>query len=151
MRYLNYRPASNFKRILAFMIDTVPIQFGLYFISMSVFGVSPIVDFLASPRAVSASLGAKYFISAGTLVIWIIYCIVGEMSPWRGTFGKKMMGISVKSVKGRRLTFGQVLGRNAAKILSAVPCYAGFIAAFFVFGNRAWHDLLSQTAVVESK
>jgi len=151
MRHLNYRPASNFKRIIAYLIDVIPIQFGLYFISLSVYGVSPIMDPLDSPRAASASLAARFLIGVGTLVIWVCYCIAGELSPWRGTFGKRMMGISVKSIKGGRLTFGQVLARNSAKFLSAIPFFAGFFAAFFVYGNRAWHDSLSKTAVVETK
>ncbi|MEO5917405.1 MAG: RDD family protein [Luteolibacter sp.] len=151
MRYLNYRPANNFKRAIAYMIDVIPIQFGLYFISQAFFGVSPIADFFARPDAVAASLKAKLLIDAGTLGIWILYCIVGELSPWRGTFGKKMMDISVRSATGRRLTFGQVLGRNTAKVLSAIPLYIGFLAAFFVYGNRAWHDSLSGTAVTDRK
>lgn len=151
MRYLTYRPASNFKRVVAYMIDVIPIQFGLYFISKAFFGVSPIADFLARPDAAAASIKAKLLIDAGTLGIWILYCIVGELSPWRGTFGKKMMDISVRPVTGSRLTIRQVLGRNAAKILSAIPFYLGFLAAFVVYGNRTWHDSLSGTAVTDRK
>lgn len=151
MRHLNYRPASNFKRVIAYLIDTLPIQFGLYLVSHSVYGVSPMADALASPQDAAASLKARLLIGVGTLVIWVLYCVVGELSPWRGTFGKKMMGISIKSIRGGRLTLGQVLARNGAKFLSAIPCYLGFFAAFFVHGNRAWHDSLSGTAVTEAR
>lgn len=150
MRHLTYRPASNFKRIIAYLIDTLPIQFGLYLVSHSLYGVSPVVDALSPPEVALASLKARLLISVGTLVIWIIYCVAGEMSPWRGTFGKKVMGLSVKSIRGGRPTFGQALGRNGAKFLSAIPLYFGFFAAFFTYGNRAWHDSLSGTAVTES-
>jgi uncharacterized RDD family membrane protein YckC len=151
MRYLTYRPAGNFKRLLACLIDVLPIHSGLYVVSMAVFDVSPIADYLSRPDAYAASFHAKLLIDAGTLVVWILYCIAGEMSPWRGTFGKKMMGITVRPVHGHHLTFGQALGRNTAKILSAIPCYLGFLAAFVVHGNRAWHDSLSGTAVTERK
>lgn len=149
MRHLNYTPASNFKRVIAYLIDTIPIQFGLYLVSHSLYGVSPMVDSFAPPEVAAASLKARLLISLGTLVIWILYCIAGELSPWRGTFGKKMVKISIRSIRGGRLTFGQVLARNGAKFLSAIPCYLGFFAAFFVHGNRAWHDSLSGTAVTE--
>jgi len=151
MRYLNYRPASNFKRVLAYLIDVIPIQFGLYVISKAVFDVSPIADYMSRPDAYEASLKAKLMIGIGTLLIWLLYCIAGELSPWRGTFGKKTMGLAVRSVSGHHLSFRQVLGRNAAKILSAIPCYLGFLAAFVVHGNRAWHDSLSGTAVTDRK
>ena len=151
MRYLTYRPASNFKRVIAYLIDVIPIQFGLYFISQAVFGVSPMADLLARPDAYAASLKAKLLIDIYTLGIWILYCIVGELSPWRGTYGKKAMGLVVRPVNGSRLTFGQVVGRNTAKILSAIPLYIGFLAAFVVYGNRAWHDSLSGTAVTDRK
>lgn len=149
MRHLNYRPAHNFKRVMAYLIDILPIQMGLYFVCMSYFGISPIMSSHAPPSVATSTLIARTVITCGTLLIWILYCIAGEMSPWRGTLGKKIMGISVKSTTGRRLTFGQILGRNMSKILSAIPCYLGFIAALFVHGNRAWHDSLSKTAVVE--
>jgi uncharacterized RDD family membrane protein YckC len=151
MRHLNHHPAGNFKRMLAFLFDVIPIQFGLYVVSKAVFDVSPIADVLSRPDAYTASLKAKLMIDIGTLLIWILYCIVGEMSPWRGTYGKKMMGLAVRSASHHRLTFGQVVGRNTAKILSTIPCYLGFLAAFVTYGNRAWHDALSGTAVTDRK
>ena len=151
MRHLHYRPANGVKRTIAYLIDTLPIQMGLYLISMSIFGVSPIVDYTASIDAKSAALLARIFIGSGTLVIWILYCIIGELSPMQGTFGKKVMGISVRSVNNKPLTIGQAFGRNFAKILSYAPCLLGFIWAFFTYGNRAWHDSLSKTAVTERR
>src|SRR5688572_29468209 len=137
MRYLRRSPASNFKRILAYLIDTLPIQMALYLVSMEVFRVSPIVDGDASAAVQQASLNARLLIAAGTLLVWIVYCIIGELSPLRGTFGKKVMGISVQSAKGGPPRVGQVIGRNFAKILSAIPCYVGFMAAFISNGKRA--------------
>ncbi|MEO7100768.1 MAG: RDD family protein [Luteolibacter sp.] len=151
MRHLHYRPANNFKRTVAYLIDVVPIQMALYVISMSVFDVSPMADPIASTYDRTASLMANSMIGFGTLGIWLLYCIVAELSPMRGTFGKKAMGIAVRSTTGSRMTLGQVLGRNAAKILSALPCYLGFFVAFFTHGNRAWHDSLSKTAVTDRR
>ncbi len=151
MKYLNYRPAHGFKRTVAYLIDTVPIQLALYVVSMAIFEVSPIVEPTASPEVQIASLKAKQLIGFGTTGIWILYCIVGELSPWRGTFGKKTMGIAVRSTSGKPLTVRQVLARNVSKILSALPCYLGFFWAYFSHGNRAWHDSLSKTAVTERR
>jgi uncharacterized RDD family membrane protein YckC len=62
-----------------------------------------------------------------------------------------MMGLAVRPVSGKRLTLEQAMDRNAAKILSTIPLYIGFFAAFITCGNRAWHDMLSGTAVTDRK
>ena len=151
VKYLNYRPANGFKRTIAYLIDTLPSQMMLYVVSMSMFDVSPIVEATARPEVQMASLQARLLIGFGTIGIWIVYCILGELSPWRGTFGKKTMGISVRSMSGQPLSVRQVLVRNLSKILSAIPCYLGFFWAYFTHGNRAWHDSLSKTAVTERR
>lgn len=132
------------------MIDILPIQALLYMICVLGFGVSPIADpFLDHPDVRAAAEKARWAIVVGNLVVWIIYCIIGELSPWRGTLGKKIMGITVKSAYGGKLTARQIIVRNVAKILSAIPCYLGFYWALFTHGNRAWHDSLSKTAVTD--
>ena len=81
MRYLTYRPANGVKRTIAYLIDTIPIQLGLYLVSHVCFGVSPIADRTSPPDVQVASLQARMLIAFGTLGIWIIYCILGELSP----------------------------------------------------------------------
>ena len=151
MRYLTYRPANNVKRTIAYLIDTLPIQMGLYLVSHAFFGVSPIVDPTSPPSVQADALQARFLIGFGTLGIWILYCILAELSPLRGTYGKVAMGIRVRPVKGTKLSFGQVLGRNAAKVISVLPCCLGFVFAYFTNGNRAWHDSLSGTAVSDHR
>jgi uncharacterized RDD family membrane protein YckC len=150
-RYLTYRPANNVKRTIAYLIDTLPIQMGLYLVSHAFFGISPIVDPTSPPSVQAEALQARFLIGFGTLGIWILYCILAELSPLRGTYGKVAMGILVRPVKGTKLSFGQVLGRNAAKAISFLPCCLGFFFAYFTNGNRAWHDSLSGTAVSDHR
>jgi len=151
MRYLQRSPASVFKRIIAYLIDTLPIQMALYLVSMVVFEVSPIVDVETPVPVQIASQKANVLIGVITFLIWIVYCVIGELSPLRGTFGKKMMRISVQSARGGPPKISQVIGRNICKILSAIPCYLGFLAAFVTNGKRAWHDTLAGTSVVERR
>lgn len=151
MRTHRHRPASIFKRILAFLIDTLPIQLALYVVSVEVFKVNPIVEEALGARDRQAAMAARLMISGGTTLIWITYCILAELSPWRGTLGKKIMGIAVHSSTGGKLPAGRVIGRNLAKVLSYIPCYGGFLAAFVTHHNRAWHDMLSGAIVVESR
>jgi uncharacterized RDD family membrane protein YckC len=149
MRHHSYHPANGLKRSMAYLIDTIPIQLALYLVSLHVFGVSPVYDRFAPPHEIEAAVQARFLIGLGTLSIWIFYCILGELSPLKGTLGKRMMGIRVQSAKGSKLTVGKVLTRNTAKLLSAAPCYLGFLLAFFSKDNRAWHDSLSGTVVCD--
>lgn len=151
MRYLTYRPANGFKRAMAYMIDVLPINLALYLISTKAFGISPILDAMATPDQQHQALVARLLIGAASFTLWVFYCAIAELSPWRGTYGKVVMGIRVRGLDrdNHRLTLKQVTIRNSTKFLSAIPFYLGFFWAFFTNGNRAWHDSLSETAVAE--
>ena len=153
MLYLTYRPANGFKRVMAFVIDVLPVFLAAYVVAVLVFDSNPLAELLAEETPAGKNPGkALLFIIAATLGVWIPYCALAELSPWRGTFGKKIMGIRVCCCVDRdkrQLSLKQVLTRNAAKFLSAAVFTLGFLWAFFTNGNRAWHDSLSKTAVAE--
>jgi uncharacterized RDD family membrane protein YckC len=71
-----------------------------------------------------------------------------ESSPSQATVGKRWMGIKVTDAQGERLSFLRATGRHAAKYLSALPCFLGFMAALFSSRGLAWHDRLADTRVV---
>jgi uncharacterized RDD family membrane protein YckC len=71
-----------------------------------------------------------------------------ECSRWQATVGKQWMGIVVTDGTGQRLHFLQASKRHAAKYLSALPLFAGFMAALFNPRRLAWHDRLAHTRVV---
>jgi uncharacterized RDD family membrane protein YckC len=71
-----------------------------------------------------------------------------ESSRWQATVGKQWMRIVVTDEAGERMSFLRASGRHAAKYLSAVPCFAGFMAALFNPRRLAWHDRLAHTRVV---
>jgi len=151
MRRSSTHPANTIKRVLAYFIDTVPVTLALYLISTIFFGISPLVDQYARPEVLLKAEVARLGIFCGTLCIWLLYCICGEISSLKGTYGKKMMGIMVLSGNGRRLTLGRSILRNLAKILSILPCYLGFFAAFVSHGRRGWHDMLTDCSVEERR
>jgi uncharacterized RDD family membrane protein YckC len=71
-----------------------------------------------------------------------------ECSPSQATVGKRWMGIKVTDAQGERISFLRATGRYAAKYLSALPCFLGFIMALFSSRNLTLHDRLSETRVV---
>jgi len=83
------------------------------------------------------ALGFGWFYSAGL-----------ESSAAQATVGKRWMGIKVVDAYGERISFLRATGRYAAKYLSALPCFLGFIMALFSSRGLAWHDRLADTRVV---
>ena len=71
-----------------------------------------------------------------------------ESSPSQATVGKRWMGLKVTDEYGERLGFLRATGRYAAKYLSALPCFLGFIMALFSSRGLALHDRLADTRVV---
>ena len=77
-----------------------------------------------------------------------LYAAWYESSPAQATIGKRWMGLRVVDDHGERLSFLRATGRYAAKYLSALPCFLGFIMALFSSRGRALHDRLAGTRVV---
>ena len=71
-----------------------------------------------------------------------------ESSPSQATVGKRWMGIKVTDAHGERMSFLRATGRYAAKYLSALPCFLGFMMALFSSRGMALHDRLADTRVV---
>jgi len=73
-----------------------------------------------------------------------------ECSPSQATMGKRWMGIKVTDAHGERMSFLRATGRYAAKYLSALPCFLGFIMTLFSSRGLALHDRLADTRVVRN-
>ena len=88
-------------------------------------------------------MGAFYFLMAG------LYFALMESSRNQATLGKMALGIKVTDLSGRRLAFGQALGRWAAAALSYLTLWIGFLMAAFTERKRALHDFIAGTQVVD--
>ena len=78
-----------------------------------------------------------------------IYAAGLESSRWQGTIGKQAMGLVVTDEAGGRIHFLQATARHAAKYLSALPLFLGFMAALAGPQRLAWHDRLARTRVAK--
>jgi len=86
----------------------------------------------------------------GVIISWLYFALM-ESSPKSATLGKMALGLMVLDTDGYPISFGQATGRYFGKILSALPCYAGFIAAFFNEKKQGWHDSMANTVVVDTR
>ena len=140
------RKANGFKRLLAFLIDIIPIWLLSLVLYKEITGNSPMPD----DPWMRMTL-AQVLVRDAWLPVWILYGTIAECTPLRGTLGKKFMGIEVLGPHRRPLGPGRAMGRNFAKLLSAIPFFLGFIWAFFSKTSNAWHDSMAGCGVYERR
>lgn len=140
------RKANGGKRFLAFLIDVIPIWLISLVAYQNFTGESP----FGNGIWVEMTPG-RLLVRDGWLLWWILYGSITECTPLRGTFGKKVMQIEALGPHHRRPSFLRALGRNSAKILSAIPCYFGFLWIMFSKDSNTWHDALSKCGVFERR
>lgn len=81
-------------------------------------------------------------------VLGFLYYPVLESSSWQATIGKRMIGIRVTDLEGRRISFWRSLLRNVAKYISALILGIGFIMAGLTDRKQALHDMIAGCLVV---
>jgi uncharacterized RDD family membrane protein YckC len=104
------------------------------------------------PNAVFAATGFIAFIFLLIPVIlggeWLYFAWM-ESSTWQATLGKKVLGLLVTDMEGKRLTFGRATGRFFAKIVTGfIPLGIGYIMAGFTEKKQALHDFIAATLVL---
>ena len=77
----------------------------------------------------------------------LMYQPVMESSAWQGTVGKKICGLAVTDLRGRRISVLRALVRTLAKILSALLFGVGFLMVAFTERKRGLHDVIAGTLV----
>lgn len=83
-----------------------------------------------------------------TLILWCYYAGM-ESSPWRGTIGKKLIGLEVSDLDGNRISFTRATGRYFGKIISIFVVCLGYISMLFNSKKQTWHDSLAGCIVKE--
>ncbi|HVB85567.1 MAG TPA: RDD family protein [Candidatus Dormibacteraeota bacterium] len=82
------------------------------------------------------------------MVQWLYWALL-ESSPWQATVGKKLLGLYVVDMNGKRLTFARASGRFFAKIISTLSLGFGYVMAGFTPKKQALHDLIAKSLVLK--
>ena len=137
--------ASFWLRVAAYLIDTILL--GLIFFPLGlVLGL--MMGATGNNQNPELMLGVNGGINVVSLVVTWLYSSLLESSSWQGTVGKKLIGLRVTDLDGRRISFGKATGRHFGKILSSLICLVGFIMAAFTEKHQALHDQLAGTLVL---
>lgn len=120
-------------------------RFGAFFIDAIIGGLFSLPGNLIA-QAGAEALGLLLSL-AGSIAFIVIYCKqVSAGQSW----GQKATGVRVVDTNGNRLTPGKVFVRQLAKIISAIPCYLGFLWMLWDGDKNTWHDKIVGTSVVKA-
>lgn len=152
--------APKLKRLLAYIIDVVPISLIVFYYFIWFTDYSQLFSEyikLAETGALEMNKLNPDFIKYTNNINMIVIVILGlysayfETTNWQGTFGKKILRIKVGDQLGQPIDGGTAFKRNVLKIivLSALPLLMLWV--FFDKKNRGPYDVIAKTLVVSSK
>jgi len=149
--------AGFWLRFLALLIDNVILGLGFILILIPLIFLTGLGGFLGELHpnedindiGVFMLIGLLFLAATASLVLTWLYHALMECSEWQATVGKKVLGLVVTDMAGRRVSFGRSTGRHFAKIITnMVPAFIGYIMAGFTEKKQALHDMIAGCLVV---
>lgn len=115
--------------------------------------VGTCTDLEGFERACNVPTGGSILLFVGLLVVGIIgYLVIYIRMLGRGaTWGRKATGYRVLDERTMQpIGTGRAIGRYFAVILSAMPCYLGYLWPLWDSENRTFHDMIVRTRAVRN-
>jgi len=79
---------------------------------------------------------------------WVYWALL-ESSAWQATVGKKILGLYVTDLKGKRISFARASGRYFAKIISTLTIGIGYLMEGFTPKKQGLHDMIAECLVLK--
>ena len=153
LRSDSFIPAGLIRRGLAFLIDVLPITALVFLVFYASTPFKEVFhNFMNDIHNVDYRIEYTKYKSTIRFVagvIYICYAVIFESSRFRGTLGKRILGIEIVDASGDRLTRVTAIKRNVFKILSAIIAMVGYLMAFFNKQRRTLHYTLSGAYVIK--
>lgn len=144
--------AGFWLRLAAYLIDSI-----LLGIAVGIFIFMPLLGQSGADGMSPESFWALYMdtsrqgIARRLLVVmaaWLYWALL-ESSALQATPGKRMLGLVVTDLQGRRISFARASGRFFGKAISGFLLMAGYIMAGFTQKKQALHDMLASCLVLK--
>jgi len=88
-----------------------------------------------------------FWLVASIVVPWL-YTAIQECSNRQATLGKRLLGIQITDLTGRRISFARASGRFFARLL---PTFGiGYLMMLFTSKKQALHDLIAGCLVIRA-
>ncbi|MGH6719633.1 MAG: RDD family protein [Alphaproteobacteria bacterium] len=81
------------------------------------------------------------------VLTWLYFALM-ESGPWQATPGKRLLGLRVTDLEGRRIGFGRATGRYLAKYISTAIVMLGWVMAGLTARKQALHDMIANCLVL---
>ena len=136
---MNY--SGPVRRIAAFVIDLIA-MLGIYMAIGLILGLS----LLSAPISTLPMIGFWFY--GGMFALSWAYFAGFEASRYQATVGKKLLGLKVTTLDGKRISFWRATARYFSKILSRVALMIGFLMIPFTKKKQGLHDKIAGTVVL---
>ncbi len=153
---LKTKYAGFFLRVLAYFIDVIPMIILLILFFLIFTDIKDVfIKYLDNPHDLQARQDFIYNyrnkIRNVSTLLWIVYSIVFEASPFQGTLGKILLKIKVSNIDGSRITIGKSVIRNIFKLVSGFIICIGLIMVGITKNKQGLHDMVVKTVVLKNK
>ena len=144
--------AGFWVRFLALLIDNAVMGIGFVLILIPLIFLTGLGGFIGEIHrdedmndvGIFMLFGLLFLAATASLLLTWLYHALMESSEWQATLGKKVLGLVVTDMAGRRVSFGRATGRHFAKIITnMVPAFIGYIMAGFTERKQALHDMIA--------
>lgn len=140
------RYAGFWLRFLAIIIDGILLELLIVPLSMMV-GVVVGIAGQGGEQAALQLAGGVLGALIGLFGYWLYFALF-ESSSMQATLGKRVVGIYVTDLGGRRISFARATGRHFSKLISSATLLIGYVMAGFTEKKQALHDMIAGTLVL---
>ena len=84
------------------------------------------------------------------LLLYWIYCAALESSGAQGTLGQQLLGLRVRDVHLRRISFFRATARHFGQWLSLFTCCIGYLLNLWTSRRQTLHDLVSGCVIARA-
>jgi len=139
-------------RFLAYLVDGAVILIGICVVAIPLVFLTGLGAYLSNinpeqdwnENGAWAIIAVIFLLATASLVVTWLYHALMECSEWQATVGKKVLGLVVTDMEGRRVSFWRATGRHFAKIVTnMIPLLIGYIMAGFTDKKQALHDIIA--------
>ncbi|WP_010584408.1 RDD family protein [Schlesneria paludicola] len=133
--------AGFWARLVATIVDGIMIQ-------CCMIVLATVILVVAGMTSIDQGLATLIVLLIGFICGWL-YNALQESSEGRATLGKKLMGLKVVDLAGRKINFARASGRYFAKTFSAIILMIGFLIQPLNDKKQALHDMMAGTLVTK--
>jgi uncharacterized RDD family membrane protein YckC len=141
--------AIIWKRVVAWIVDTVIVISSLFFTKLIPDGAMAITSLFFADQPVEEYL-FNYWVIELTIVLlvfWLYYALM-ECLATQATVGKMLFKIKVVNEEGEKISFLNASGRFLLHTLSLILLGTGHLFAIFTKRKQAVHEILSKSEVI---